>query len=91
MLIYPPGTKVQHRDGHIWIKTKEKFIKEARYLIMMRERRRLDKNERVFFKDGDRENVEYSNLAAIHFSETKFAYLPHSRIIYIPGQKKEPN
>lgn len=85
---YIPGTKIQRRDGHCFLKTKELgLIKEARYLIMIKEGRELDKNERVFFKDGNRENVRYENLAPIHFAESRFKYLPHSRIIYIPGQK----
>lgn len=89
MINYIPGTKIQRRTGHIYIKTIEMgLIKEARYLVMLRENRDLDKNERVFFKDGNRENVEYSNLASIHFSETRFKYLPKSRVIYLPKSAK---
>lgn len=87
---YLPGTKIQRRTGHIYVKTHDRgTIKEARYLVMLKEDRELDKNERVFFKDGNRENVEYSNLAPIHFSEVRFRYLPKSRVIYIPKSKKQ--
>lgn len=82
---YTVGTKIQRNTGHIFVKTSEYgTIKEARLLIMLREGRALDKNERVFFVDGNRENVRYENLAAIHFSESRFKYLPHSRVIFVP-------
>ena len=82
---YIQGTRSQHRDGHIYLKTKEYgLIKEARYLAILNEGRELDKNERVFFRDGNRENVNPKNVVPIHFAETKFRYLPHSRIIYVP-------
>lgn len=86
---YIPGTKVQRRDGHIFVKVQDHgLVKEARYLVMLKEGRELDHNERVFFKDGNRENVKYENLAPIHFAESRFKYLPHSRVIYIPKLTK---
>lgn len=82
---YVEGTKVQRRDGHIFIKTHTYgLIKEARYIVMMSEDRALDRNERVFFKDGNRENVHPRNVVPIHFSEIRFKYLPHARVIYVP-------
>lgn len=85
----PIGTRAQRRNGHIFIKTKEfGMVKEARYVIMVKENRELDKNERVFFRDGDRENVKYENLAPIHFAESRFKYLPRSRVIYVPKREK---
>lgn len=85
---YINGTKVQRREGHIYLKTREYgLIKEARYLVMENEGRALDKNERVFFKDGNRENVDISNLAPIHFSEVRFKYLPKSRVIFVPKRE----
>ena len=87
---YIVGTKVQEKSGHIYVKTKKYgLIKEARLIVMLKENRELDENERVFFKDGDRENVRYENLATIHFSQTKFKYLPHSRVIYVPRSEKK--
>lgn len=85
----PMGTKSRYRNGHIYVKTKEHgMIKEARYIIMLKEGRALDKNERVFFRDGNRENVSYDNLAPIHFAEARFRFLPRSRVIYVPKAKR---
>lgn len=85
----PVGTRVQYRNGHIYVKTREMgMIKEARYLVMLKEDRELDPNERVFFRDGNRENVKYENLAPIHFAESRFKYLPRSRVIYVPRVKR---
>jgi hypothetical protein len=87
---YIEGTRVQHRDGHIYIKTREYgLVKEARFLAALNEGRDLDKNERVFFRDGNRENVKRENVVPIHFNETRFKYLPHARILFIPSRHRE--
>lgn len=81
----PEGTRSQRRDGHIWVKHQGRMVKAARLAMAIREDRELDRNERVFFRDGDRENIDPRNLTSVHFQEARFKYLPRSRVIYIPG------
>lgn len=84
-MIYPLRVRVQRRDGHIYKKYPGiGLVKEARFIAASNEGRPLDDNERVFFKDGNRENLEPDNVVPIHFSEVRFKYLPRARVIYMP-------
>lgn len=86
-MIYPEGARIQWRNGHEYIKTMEfGLIKRAR-LIALQKHGELSKNEKVFFRDGDRTNFDPENIIPIRFSETRFKYLPRSRVIYMPSSK----
>lgn len=85
-MIYPEGARIQWRNGHEYIKTREYgLIKRARYIAI--QEHGLSRNEKVFFRDGDRTNFKVENIIPIRFSETRFKYLPHSRVIYMPSSK----
>lgn len=85
---YPIGTRVQHRTGYISVKVvddegKSKMMAEARRVWEL-SRGPLDAGDRVFHMDGDRTNNKIQNLAKIHFNQTKFTFLKHSEILWMP-------
>lgn len=88
---YPLGTRVQHRDGYIFVKAqddegRERLIVESRRIWELR-RGPLEPGDRVFHKDGDRTNNNIQNLEKIHFNQTKFVFLKESKILYMPSTK----
>lgn len=83
---YPQETRIQRRDGHEYIKTREYgLIKRARF-VALETYGQLLRNEKVFFRDGDRTNFKTENIIPIRFSETRFKYLPKSRVVYMPSK-----
>lgn len=84
---YPIGTRNQSRTGYIFIKTEKRgWIAEARLIAEMKlSDHELESNERVFHKDGNRENNKPENLAVIRFNTTKYKLLPTSRPLFIPS------
>lgn len=90
---YPVGTRVQHRTGYISVKV----VDDEGRARMMAENRRvwelsrgpLQLGDRVFHMDGDRTNNKIQNLAKIHFNQTKFTFLKHSEILWMPKLNKD--
>lgn len=81
---YPTGTKVQHRNGYIFVKTDEgKLIAESRRIWEL-QRGELKEGDRVFHIDGDRTNNNIRNLAKVHYNQTKFLMLKESKILWMP-------
>ena len=84
----PDGSRCQRKNGHIYVKYGHKMVKEARLIVALKEGRELGKWDRVFFRNGDRTDVAYENLAPVKFREICFKFLPRSRVIYIPKKEK---
>lgn len=85
---YPTGSVVQRRNGYIFVKTEEGFVSEHRLVAVLRlENRELMPGEKVYHKDGNRENNQPENLVVIRFSQTKYRFLPRSRVLYMPKGK----
>lgn len=81
---YPAGSIIQQKTGYIFIKTRDgKWVSEHRYNYQQHIRP-LKEGERVFHKNGDREDNETRNLVAIQFPTTRYALLPRRRIMFIP-------
>lgn len=82
---YPPGSVVQRSNGYVFVKTDRGWTAQHRLIASnVLEKRELVKNERVYHKNGDREDNDPKNLVVLRFSEHRFKHLPHPRIIYIP-------
>lgn len=83
---YPIGTRLQQRTGYITIKTERRgWIAESRLIAEMKlTDHELEPNERVYHRDGNRENNRPENLAIIRFNTTKYKLLPSSRPLFIP-------
>lgn len=80
---YPLGTKVQHRNGYIVVKTEDGMISESRRVWEL-SRGELAQGDRVFHMDGDRTNNKIQNLAKVHFNTTKFVMLKESKVLWMP-------
>ena len=80
---YPMGTKVQHRNGYIVIKTEDGMMAESRR-VWENTRGPLEEGDRVFHIDGDRTNNRIQNLAKIHYNQVKFVMLKESKILWMP-------
>ena len=83
---YPVGTIILRTSGYRFIKTSNKKW-EAEHRVIAKDRllhRDLLDGERVFHRNGKRDENAPSNLVVIRFNLEKFEKLPHSRIIYIP-------
>lgn len=83
------GTKVQHRNGYIFVKIEgdegdPQWQAEARRVWEL-QRGPLNEGDRVFHIDGDRTNNRITNLAKIHYNTTKFVFLKQSRVLYAPS------
>lgn len=89
---YPVGSVVQHRTGYIFIKVEEKkWVSEHRLVCATQvENRELMNAEKVYHKDGNRENNKPDNLVAIKFNRTRYRLLPSSKPLYIPSSQREP-
>jgi hypothetical protein len=86
---YPLGSEVQRTDGHIYIKSGEGgWMRKQRQIAALKiEKRELGRNDRVFLKDGNPENLDLDNIVCIHFSGQSYR-LKHSRVRYIPNLQK---
>src|SRR5713226_492836 len=80
---YPLGTKVQYRSGYIVVKTEDGMVPESRRIWEL-QKGELQAGDRVFHIDGDRTNNRISNLAKIHYNQTKFVMLKESKILWMP-------
>lgn len=87
---YPVGSVVQRRNGYIFIKTDAgQWISEHRLVCATQvEHRELMDAEKVFHRDGNRENNKPDNVVAIKFNRTRYRLLPTSRPLYIPAANK---
>lgn len=80
---YPAGTRVQHRNGYIVVKTEDGMMPESRRTWELTHGE-LEAGDRVFHMDGDRTNNKVGNLAKIHFNQTKFIMLKESKVLWMP-------
>lgn len=80
---YPVGTKVQHRNGYIVVKTGDGMMAEGRRNWEL-QRGPLEAGGKVFHIDGDRTNNRISNLAKVHYNQTKFVFLKESKVLWMP-------
>lgn len=80
---YPAGTRVQHRNGYIVVKTEDGMMAESRRVWELHHGE-LQPGDRVFHMDGDRTNNKINNLAKVHFNDTKFVFLKESRVLWLP-------
>ena len=82
---YPAGARIQRRSGYIFTKTAEGMKAESRWVaeqkILSRD---LEPGERVFHKNGDREDNSAQNLSVIKFNTTKYVPLKTSRVLFVP-------
>lgn len=83
---YPLGTRTQHRNGYIYVKTADGLMAEARRVWELKYGD-LGPGDRVYHLDGDRTNNHPSNLAKVHFNHTKFVMLKESRVLWMPKAK----
>lgn len=82
---YLTGTIVLRTDGYRFVKQMSgKWISEHRLNAGRSLTRDLFPNERVFHRNGKRDDNSLNNLVIIKFNLEKFKRLPHSRIIFIP-------
>jgi len=86
---YPTGTKVQHRNGYIFVKTDEGRLMAESRRVWELQRGELLPGDRVFHIDGDRTNNKISNLAKVHYNQTKFVMLKESKILWMPKVDKK--
>lgn len=80
---YPLGTRVQHRNGYIVVKTEDGMISEGRRVWEL-SKGDLAPGDRVFHSDGDRTNNNPNNLVKVHFNATKFVMLKESKVLWLP-------
>lgn len=81
----PVGTVVQHRDGYIYVKTEKGWVAEARLVAELKlVKRELEPGEKVFHRNGTRDENEPGNLVVIRFNMTKYQFLPSARLIHLP-------
>lgn len=89
---YPIGTKVRHRNGYVKVKIEGEegaiWQPESRRMWELYRGELVD-GDRVFHIDGNRENNKIQNLALIHFNQTKFTLYKESKVLYMPGQKRD--
>lgn len=82
---YLSGTIVLRTDGYRFIKQMNgQWISEHRLNAQRQMGRDLLEGERVYHKNGRRDDNTPSNLAVIRFNLEKFKRLPHSRVLFIP-------
>lgn len=89
---FPVGTIILRTSGYRFLKTNDRKW-EAEHRIIARDRilhRDLLPGERVFHRNGKRDENAPANLVVIRFNLEKFKTLPHSRIIYIPVLRATP-
>jgi hypothetical protein len=80
---YPTGTRTQHRNGYIYVKTDAGLIAEGRRVWELHHKD-LKEGERIYHIDGDRTNNKIQNLAKIKFNTTKFVMLKESLVLWMP-------
>lgn len=86
---YPPGSRIQHKSGYIFLKTQKGMMAEHRFIAEQKILRRdLEEGERVFRRNGDREDNRPENLVVLKFSAIRFKLLEKSRVLYIPKFSK---
>lgn len=82
---YWTGTRIQRRDGYVFLKTENGMIAEHRWVaaekILGRE---LREGEVVLRRMPKRDDNRPGNLVVVQHSLTKFTLLPKSRVIYLP-------
>lgn len=81
-----PGEIRQHRNGYIFIKLENGEWQAHHRWVMEHdvEHRELKENERVYHKDGRRDNNEPENLVTISYSLTPFKVLEKTRVLFVP-------
>lgn len=85
---YPAGSVVQRRNGYILVKIqKGKWESQARLNAMKMLGRELQAGERVYHKDGNRENNKPANLAVIRFNTVRYVFLKRARPLFIPSKR----
>lgn len=84
---YPLGTQVQSKQGYVKVKTREGWVGRNRYNWALAHGD-LSKNQKVYHINGDKADDKPHNLVAISFNTTKYA-LKHSRVLWIPSQKRK--
>ncbi len=82
---YPLGTRVQHRNGYIVVKTQDGMIPEGRRVWEL-SHGDLAPGDRVFHINGDRTDNAKHNLAKVHFNTTKFVMLKESKVLWMPSK-----
>lgn len=86
---YIPGTRVQRRDGYVFIKTDAGLMAEHRWIAQQKiVGRILRKGECVIRRNPVRDDNRPENLVVVQHALTKFALLPKSRVIYVPKRAK---
>lgn len=86
---YPVGSKVQHTTRYVHIKQDDGSWK-SEHRWMMEQKvlgRELEPGEKVFHKDGSKDNNAPDNLVVIKFSTEKFVKLKKSVVLFIPKFK----
>jgi hypothetical protein len=83
---YPVGSKVQHTTRYVFVKGSEgKWKSEHRWMAELKLlNRELEEGERVFHKDGVKDNNNPDNLVVIKFSTAKFVPMKKSKVLFIP-------
>lgn len=87
---YPIGSRIQRNSGYVYLKTTEGMKAEHRWVAEQRIiHRPLQKGEVVIRRKPDRMLNTPENLVVVQHALEKFKYLPHARVIYIPGRSRE--
>lgn len=83
---YPTGSIVQHSNGYIHVKRNEGgWITEHRFIAELKlAGRELREGERVYHKDGDRQNNKAENLVIIQFNMNRYKVKYVAKPIFIP-------
>lgn len=89
---HQPGTLIQHRNGYVYLITKErKQVAYHRFVAAQRLGRDLRDGEVVVRKKPDFLNNKWDNLVVVQHRLEKFKYLPEPRLIFVPGKKRVIN
>lgn len=82
---YWTGTRIQRRDGYVFLKTEQGMVAEHRWVAAEKILGRgLRAGEVVLRKMPKRDDNRPENLVVVQHSLTKFIMLPKSRVIYLP-------
>lgn len=85
---YPIGAIVKRPGRLFLVKTKDGWLSRQRAVWMSSRNETLEKGDRVFFVDGNPENVDPQNLAKIKFHNVQYRFREQSGCVYIPNKEE---
>ncbi len=88
---YPRGTKIQRTNRYVFIKQQTGQWKAEHRWVMEQKvlGRDLEEGERVFHRNGIKDENDPGNLVVVKFSTTKFVPLKKSVVLFIPKKQSQ--